>query len=488
MNNQLLCKLKVKEIAACRRADMQLKSLSMKKVDLIVHNARQLVTCASNGKPKRFVEMQNVGIFANGAIAISEDKIVGVGESQEIYKGFTSENVIDAKGKVVCPAFVEPHTHVVYAGNRLDEFELKIKGADYLEILENGGGILSTVRQTRQANLKDLVEQSRKRLDKLLEHGVATCEVKTGYGLDMETELKMLAAIFALDRIHPIDLIPTFLPAHAVPHEYESRANDYVDLICNEMLPSAMRLFDLDKIDFDKIESEIAEEIKSQEARGKMAEIGAYPLYPVWLNARQNNPFFIDVFCEKNAFNLKQSKRILEAGRLWGMKIKAHVDEFTNLGAARMAIELGATSIDHLDATSDEEIELLANSDTIGVVTPTVNFNFGSVEFADARKMIDAGCAIALSTDYNPGSAPCPSPSLAMAIACRYQKLLPSEVFNAATINSAFALGLGDKVGSLEAGKQADILILDTGDYRQIAYEFGGNSVETVIKNGKKII
>lgn len=458
---------------------------SKMKADLIIHNASQLITCASGGKPKRLSEMQNVGIIKNGAIAISGDKIIGVGESIEICRKFESENTIDANGKAVCPAFVEPHTHVVFGGNRLDEFELKIKGADYLEILANGGGILSTVRQTRAASLIDLVNQSRARLDKLLAAGVGTCEVKTGYGLDTETELKMLAAIFALDGIHPIDLIPTFLPAHAVPPEFSGKSDDYVDLICNEMLPSAMRLFDLDKINFDKLESELAEEIKSQEAAGQTAGISSYPIYPIWLNARQNNPFFIDVFCEKNAFDLRQSKRILEAGRLWGMKIKAHVDEFTNLGAARMAIELGATSIDHLDATSDAEIALLADSETIGIVTPTVNFNFGSKEFADARKMIDAGCAIAVSTDYNPGSAPCPSPAMAMAIACRYQKLLPSEAFNAATVNAACAVSLGNKIGSLEIGKQADVLILETVDFREMIYEFGGNAIGKIIKNGK---
>lgn len=458
---------------------------SKMKADLIIHNAAQLITCASGGKPKRFAEMQNVGIVEDGGLAIQGDKIVGIGKSDEICKKFDCENTIDAHGKSVCPAFVEPHTHVVFAGNRLDEFELKIKGADYLEILANGGGILSTVRQTREASLLNLVNQSRVRLDKLLAAGVGTCEVKTGYGLDTDTELKMLAAIFALDKIHPIDLIPTFLPAHAVPPEFKDRSDDYVDLICDEMLPSAVRLFDLDKIDFDKIESEIVEEIKLQEIKGKSAGVETYPLYPVWLNTRQNNPLFIDVFCEKNAFNLKQSKRILEAGRLWGMKIKAHVDEFTNLGAARMAIELGATSIDHLDATSDAEIALLADSETIGIVTPTVNFNFGSRKFADARRMIDAGCAIAVSTDYNPGSAPCPSPLMAMAIACRYQKLLPSEAFNAATINAAFAVDLGNKIGSLEIGKQADVLILETNDFRETVYEFGGNSIKSVIKNGK---
>ena len=414
------------------------------KADLIIHNA-QLVTCASNNQAKKGTEMLYLGIIENGAVSIVDGKIVAVGKSDEILREYSSENLIDANGKVVSPGFVECHTHVVFAGNRLNEFELKIKGADYLEILANGGGILSTVRQTRDASLTELVEQSRKRLDKLLALGVTTCEVKTGYGLDTETELKMLEAILELDKIHEIDLIPTFLPAHAVPTEFRENPDDYVDLICNEMLPKAKEI------------------INSQ-----LSTIN----------------YFADVFCEKNAFDLAQSRKVLETAKRLGFKLKAHVDEFTNLGGARMAIELGATSIDHLDAISDEEIKLLAGSETIGVVTPTVNFNFGSKEFADARKLIDFGCAIALSTDYNPGSAPCPSLPNAMAIACRYQKLLPGETFNAATINAAFAVGLGEKIGSIELGKQADLLIFDTKDYREIAYEFGGNLIEKIVKKG----
>lgn len=417
------------------------------KADLIIHNAN-LVTCASNGKPKRSAGMREVGLIENGAIAVKEGRIIRVGKSDEILNQFRGETIIDASGKIVSPAFVECHTHVVFAGNRFDEFELKIKGADYLEILASGGGIISTVRQTREASLAELVAQSRKRLDKMLALGVTTCEIKTGYGLDTETELKMLEAIFALDDSHAIDLIPTFLAAHAVPPDFKENPDKYVELICLEMLPLVSSKF---KVQSSKI------------------------------------PFFVDVFCEKNAFDLKQSRRVLETAKSFGFKLKAHVDEFTNLGCARAAIELGATSIDHLDAISDEEIALLASSKTIGIVTPTVNFNFGSTHFADARKMIDANCAIAVSTDYNPGSAPCPSLPNAMAIACRYQKLLPSEAFNAITINAAFAVGLGEKIGSLETGKQADILILDTKDYRETAYEFGSNLVETVIKNGKVI-
>ena len=435
------------------------------KVDLIIYNAGQLVTCASGEKPKRLAQMRDVGLITGGALAIKDGNIIGIGTNAEIHREFEAGNSIDAGGKVVCPAFVDPHTHIVFAGDRINEFELKIKGADYLEIMAAGGGIVNTAKRTRAASLKDLVEQSSLRLDKMLAHGTATAEIKTGYGLDTETELKMLQAVEELDRNHAVDLMATFLPAHAVPPEYqevqsresrvEHRADEYIDLICREMLPKAIEWYKNSHFSLDSR-----------------------------LSARS---FFVDVFCEKNAFNLEQSRRVLETAKSLGFKLKAHVDEFTNLGCARLAIKLGATSIDHLDATSDEEIKLLAASDTIGIVTPTVNFNFGAAHFADARKMIDAGCAMALSTDYNPGSAPCPSQTMAMAIACRYQKLLPSEAFNAVTINAAFGLGRGEKTGSLEIGKQADILVLDTKDYRETAYEFGSNLVETVIKNGKVV-
>lgn len=416
------------------------------KADLIIKNIGQLVTCASGGKAKKGAEMQDAGIIENGAMAIEDGEIIGVGKNDEILKEFESEKIFDAEQRVVTPGFVECHTHIVFAGDRINEFELRIKGASYMEIMEAGGGIVSTVEKTRKAGLDQLISESKKRLDQLLKLGVTTCEVKTGYGLDTETELKMLEAIFELDKIHVIDLIPTFLPAHAFPKEFKENPDKYVDLICEEMLPKAKTVISC-----------------------QLSVIS----------------YFADVFCEKNAFNLEQSRKVLETAKSLGFKLKAHVDEFTNLGCARFAIENGATSIDHLDAISDEEIELLAKSETIGVVTPTVNFNFGSTEFADARKMIDAGCAIAVSTDFNPGSAPCPSIPNAMAIACRYQKLLPSEALNAATINAAFAVGLGEKVGSIEIGKFADLLILDAKDYRKLSYEFGGNCIEKVFKKGK---
>lgn len=423
----------------------------MKKTDLIIKNAAQLITCASNGGAKKGREMQDLGVITDGAVAITAGSIIAVGTTEAILNSFESEKVIDAAGKVVCPAFVDPHTHIVFGGNRLNEFELRIKGASYLKIMEAGGGIVSTVSNTRKASLEELVSNAAQRLDVMLELGSTTVEIKTGYGLDRETELKMLEAIAELDKSHPIDIIPTFLAAHAIPQEWKGREDEFTDLICAEMIPAA---------------------------------------WDWYLNSHfssRKTPFFIDVFCEKNAFDLKQSKKVITTAKNLGFEIKAHVDEFTNLGCAEFAIENGATSIDHLDATSEIEIDLLAKSDTVGVVTPTVNFNLGSDEFADARKMIDKGCAIALSTDYNPGSAPCPSQPLAMAIGCRYQKFLPSEAFNAVTINSAYAVGLGKSRGSIEVGKQADILVLETDDYRQVAYEFGRNFVGRIFKDGKEI-
>lgn len=424
------------------------------KADLVVHNA-QLVTCASGGKPRKGAMMSDVGLVADGAVAVAGGKILAVGQSQQVLAAYDADETLDAGGKTVSPGFVECHTHIIFAGDRLDEFELKLKGADYLEILKSGGGILSTVRRTRAASREELVEATRRRLDKMLGLGVTTCEIKTGYGLDAESEFKMLDVIFELDRTHAVDLVPTFLAAHAVPKDDFRAANPgltdeeigglYSDAICDEMLP------------------------RLAQVRGG------------------REPFFVDVFCERNAFDLAQSERILRTAKSLGFGLKAHVDEFTNLGGSRLSIGLGATSIDHLDAISDEEIALLAASETIGVVTPTVNFNLGSHEFAPARKLIDHGCAIALSTDYNPGSAPCPSLPNAMAIGCRYQRILPSEAFVAATINAAFAVGLGRRTGSIEPGKLADLIVFDTKDYREVAYEFGGNPVAAVFKRGQRV-
>lgn len=423
--------------------------MTRSKVDLLFHSAAQLVTCASGGRPKRGDSMRDVGIIEDGAVAVADGKIVEVGSSVELSAKYTPKMMIDASGKVICPGFVDPHTHVVYAGNRINEFELRIKGASYMDIMAAGGGIVSTMEATRAASVDELVADTRPRLDAMLRLGTTTLEIKSGYGLDVDSELRMLEAVALLDSSHPCDLIPTFMGAHAVPPEYKNRSFEYVEVVIREMIPRA----------------------------------AAWYRHSHFYD--QNTPFFIDVFCEQNAFNVEESRRILEAGRAHGMNLKAHVDEFTNLGGVKMALELGAVSVDHLDVTSAEEIHLLAESGTTAVVIPAVNFNLGSTHFADARAMIDAGVALALTTDMNPGSAPCPSMPFVMALACRYQKLLPSETLNACTINAACAIGMEKQVGSLESGKQADMLLLNVPDYRYLAYQFGDNLVEQVIKRGK---
>lgn len=420
------------------------------KAELLISNIGQLVTCASPNGPKRGADMRDVGLIENGAVAIADGKFAAIGSAADIEREWTSDETIDAKGKVVCPGFVDPHTHIVFAGDRLDEFELKIKGADYLDILAAGGGILSTVNATRGASCEELIELGLNRLDKMLACGTTTAEVKTGYGLDTETEIKMLRVIKELDRRHPVDLVPTFLAAHAIPPEYKGNVDGYVSLVCEEMLPRAWDWY------------------QSSHFAG-------------------HAPFFVDVFCEKNAFDVEQMQRILASAKTIGFKLKAHVDEFANLGGSRTAVSMGAVSVDHLDAISDDEISLLAASDTIGILTPAVNFNFGSSHFAPARRLIDEGCAVALATDYNPGSAPCPSQPTAMAIACRYQKLLPAEALNASTINAAFAAGVAERAGSVEVGKPADLLILECNDFREIAYEIASPIGGPGVKSGKVI-
>ncbi len=420
-------------------------------VDLLVHSAAQLVTCASPDGFRRGRDMADVGVIEDGAVAVQGDKIVAVGSSADLRGAYTARRELDATGAVVCPGFVDPHTHVVYAGDRVGEFESRIQGKTYMQIMAEGGGIVSTMRSVRAASLEQLIAESRARLDLMLALGTTTVEVKTGYGLDRESELKMLDAIAALDKTHAIDLVPTFMGAHAVPPEYRDRTPEYVDLVIHDMLPAARAWYD----------------------SGHWRDAGV--------------PFFIDVFCENNAFDVDQSRRILQAGADLGLRVKAHVDEFTALGGVSLGVELGAVSLDHLDVTTPAEAAALTASDTAAVIMPGVNFNLGSTHFANARSLINAGAIVALATDINPGSSPCPSMPLIMAIACRYQRLLPAEALIASTINAAYAVGLSDRVGSLEAGKQADLLVVATPDYRHLAYQFGGDLVRHVFKKGVQV-
>jgi imidazolonepropionase len=426
--------------------------MSENSIDLLIHSATQIATCASPSGPRRGASMRDMGVVEGAALAIQAGSIVELGPSDTIRSRYRARHEIDASGCAICPGFVDPHTHVVYAGSRVAEFEQRIAGATYMEIMAAGGGIVSTMRATRAASLEQLIAETRRRLDAMLELGTTTAEVKTGYGLEITAELRQLAAIAELDREHPIELVPTFLGAHAIPPEYQGRADMYVDLVVGDMLPAVANWY----------------------AKSHFRAAGV--------------PLFADVFCEQNAFDLAQSRRVLEAARTYGMPLKAHVDEFTALGGVQMAVELGAVSVDHLDVTGAEERTLLAASPTIAIIIPTVTFHLGGSHYADARSLIDAGAALALTTDINPGSAPCPSMPLAMGIACRYQRLLPAEALVAATINAAHAVGLGGRVGSLEAGKQADLLILDAPDYRALAYEFGGNLVRSVVKRGVEVV
>lgn len=421
-------------------------------VDILIHSAAQLVTCAGP-VPKRGAALADAGLIPNGAVAASDGLIVAVGSTADLRADYVARETIDATGKIVCPGFVDAHTHVVYAGNRAAEFELRIRGISYMEILQAGGGILNTVRATRAASLEQLIAESRRRLDAMLALGATTIEIKTGYGLDIPGELKMLEAIAALAATHPTDIIPTFLGAHAVPPEYKGYTDDYVDMLVSDMLPQVAGWH-------------------------RQLCLTSNSLLPI--------PF-CDVFCEEGIFNREQSRRILYTGKALGLPSKIHADEFKSLGGVSLAVELGAASVDHLDVTPIDEIGLLAASNTIGVVLPAVNFNLGSAQVAPMRQMADAGVALALATDLNPGSAPCPSMPLVMAMACRYGRLLPAEAMNAATLNAAYAVGLGGRLGSIEPGKQADLLIVDAPDYRHLAYWFGGNLVERVIKRGKTV-
>ncbi len=418
------------------------------RADLLVVHAAQLVTCAGSGQPKRGTDMRAVGLIEDGALAIRDGRILAVGSTAVIRADYAAETVINAAGKVVCPGLVDCHTHAVYGGNRLDEFEQRLQGVPYMQIMAAGGGIASTARATRSAAEADLLAQAHARLDQMMQLGTTTAEIKTGYGLDTPTEIKLLNVIAALDQQHPMNILPTFLGAHAVPWDYAS-AEQYLAAVIEDMLPAVAR----------------SEAWRSFMAKG--------------MNG------FIDVFCEQGVFDLGQAQRVLRTGRdQYGMQVKAHVDEFVYLGGAEMACELGAISVDHLDVTPTHALDRLARSNTVGVMLPAVNFNLGSTHFGNARHLIDAGGILALATDLNPGSAPTPSLPLVMAIACRYQKLLPSEALNACTINAAAALNMAERVGSLEVGKQADLIILNTADYRALAYEFGSQLVETVIIKG----
>jgi len=415
-------------------------------VDLLVHSASQLLTLS--GGPQRGTALGELGIISDGAVAIRGELIVATGSTEDLRRAYSAARELNAAGRVVLPGFVDPHTHLVWAGDRAVEFEQRVKGASYLEILEAGGGILSTVRRTRVASLETLLSESRPRLWQMLAHGTTTAEAKTGYGLEFEAELRLLQAILALDTPSGVELVPTFLAAHAVPEGWAP--NEYVDVICEHMLPA---------------------------------------LIPWWARHSQGRPLpFVDVFCEAGAFDLKQSRRVLECARALGYPLKIHTDEFSSLGGTRLAVELGATSADHLLQSPDPDLQLLGGSGTVAVTLPATPFGLATPTYPPAQAILRHGGILALGTDLNPGTAWCENMQFVIGLACRTMGLSPAQAIAAATINAAAAIRRDKQVGSLEPGKAADLLLLRVSDYRQLGYRFGTNLVSTVIKKGQIVV
>jgi imidazolonepropionase len=412
---------------------------------MLIHSASQLLTLS--GGPQRGHALGTLGIIQDGAVLIRDEAIQAVGPTKDLLAAYPYEPRLDASGCAVLPGFVDPHTHVVWAGDRAAEFEMKMAGAKYMDILAAGGGILSTVRKTRAASLETLMDETRPRLQRMFAYGTTTAEAKTGYGLESEAELRILQAILALDASGPLELVPTFLGAHAIPPEYKD-PQAYTDLLCVEMLPFIRQWW------------------TSQPSTTNRA-------LP-----------FVDVFCETGAFDLAQSRQILGKAKELGFPLKVHADEFANLGGASLAVELGAASADHLVKTSDADIRAIGRSDTVAVSLPCTPFGLAESEYTPAQKILEANGLLALATDCNPGTAWNESMQFVIALACRSLKLTPAQAIAAATINAAQAIRRADRIGSIEPGKQADLLVLSVPDYRQLGYRFGTNLVRQVMKRG----
>ena len=412
---------------------------------MLIHSATQLLTL--KGGPQRGCDLGALGIIQNGAVLIRDEKIVAVGSTDELRAAYKDEPTLDASGCVVMPGFVDPHTHLIWAGDRANEFEMKMAGKPYLDILAAGGGIISTVRQTRMASIETLIAQTRPRLFRMFAYGTTTVEAKTGYGLQTATELRLLKALLALEDESRIDIAITFLGAHAIAPEYKDDPQGYTDHICDTMLPT---------------------------------------VHDWWQTHAPNLSLpFVDVFCEDRVFNLNQSRQILTKARELGFPLKIHADEFDNLGGASLAVELSAVSADHLVKTSDADIKALGESDTVAVSLPCTPFGLAEKDYTPARKLIEANAILALATDCNPGTAWNESMQFVIALACRMMGLTPAQAIAASTINSAHAIRRSDIIGSIEEGKQADLLILGVPDYRHLGYRFGTNLVKQVVKRGR---
>lgn len=419
----------------------------MQTVDLMVIGASQLCVIPGPDGPQRGSALGELGLIEDGALAISAGKVVAAGPTAQIIGAYTAPRTLNAAGRCIVPGFVDPHTHLPWIGDRADEFEMRLAGAGYMEIMAAGGGIMSTVRATRAATVDELVAANLPRLQRLLAYGTTTVEMKSGYGLALESELKQLDAMRLLAEQQPLEIAYTFLPAHAVPVEYQDETDAYVDLVVEEMLPAGAR----------------------------------------WMETH-DIPLFCDVFCEEGVFNLAQTRRILEQARALGYRLKVHADEFVGLGGTALAVELGATSADHLVHTPAADIAALGQGETVAVGLPGTPFALGHQEYTPAGEILKAGGALALATDYNPGTSWCESMQMMLALGCRYMGLTQAQALVAATRNAAHAIGRGNDLGTLQPGSQADFLILEVDDYRQLGYRYGTNLVNTVVKRGEVVV
>lgn len=407
---------------------------------LLIKNAAQVVTPQGHTAIKG-ASMKDVKIYENASVLIEDGHIVAVGDGAEWAKTVPVDKQIDATGKTVLPGFVDSHTHFVFGGYRADEFLWRMEGMTYMEIMERGGGINNTMKATRNASAEELIEHSMDILEKMLAFGITTVEGKSGYGMDHDTELKQLEVMKELEQRQPVEIVRTFMGAHSIPPEYKGRNEEFLKFLVKEVMP------DVKKADLAQ---------------------------------------FCDIFCEKGVFSIEESRQYLQQAKDMGFDLKIHADEIVTLGGAELGAELGCTSADHLLHASDEGIKALANSDTVATLLPTTAFCLKE-PFAPARKMIDAGCAVALATDFNPGSGFTNSVPLMIALGVIYMGLTAEEAITALTLNGAAAVGRADTIGSIEEGKQADIVILQYPSYKFLPYHTGVNIVETVIKKGKVV-